>query len=356
MGQRHAVAVAQCATDVLTGFALPRGVSVQTCIDNVRIVGPKAGVRAAAIQLVRRCRIADITINELPSYTSMEDDAQRIAGLIGQEGDWLGAFYDYQRGVQRVAQKTIDKINTSWAARDNWTHRRYAAHMGLLFFAASVLRTKVASYFDALKHLRARSQQLTWSPELWDARVALALAETKALERWTEECTSNKFVPCLSGTPPAHFLVTDASDWGWGALYFDQETGAAHSCSVAWTETERATLHTEHSTRAEPEAVYRAICRFVRPSDRRTLAVITDSSTARYALQKGYSPSFEVNAVAGRLYAAFPFTQFAFHHVAGKANEADPLSRADTRPIAASEVKEMALRCVRAAGAKAESH
>jgi hypothetical protein len=165
-------------------------------------VGSKEGVREAALQFVQRCRTVGATINELPSTNTTVEDEQQVSGLITQEGEWLGAEYDYQGSRQRLAKKTADKLAASWGARNTWTNRRYAAHMGLLFFATNVLRLRVASHFDALKGLRSRSQMLTADPERWDDPAHLGVAELAALARWTEESSANCYVPCVTGEKP----------------------------------------------------------------------------------------------------------------------------------------------------------
>jgi hypothetical protein len=66
------------------------GVSAQSRIDNVRFVGPRNGVIAAAIQFVQRSKSVGCTFNELPSSNSLAEDASQIDGQVHQQGDWLG--------------------------------------------------------------------------------------------------------------------------------------------------------------------------------------------------------------------------------------------------------------------------
>jgi hypothetical protein len=324
MGQRHAVGVAQSATNVLLSFAFPAGVSAQSCIDNVRFVGSREGVIAAAATFVHRCRRASITINDLPAGPG---EAAALAEMAHQEGDWLGATYDYERSRQRLAKKTVDKLKASWERRSGWTNRRYAAHMGLLFFAASVLYSPLGSYFDAFKQLRLRSQRLTEDPTLWDAQVHIVPSEEQALRRWTEAAVANEYVPCRAPLPAERVLITDASDWGWGAIHFDSAKGTTHMHSEPWSSEDRSWLNTGASAHCEPEAVFRALCRFVQPTDGRPLLVLTDSTTAKYALSRGYSPSFAVNRIATRVHQVFGRVPMRFEHVAGETNVADGLSR-----------------------------
>ena len=62
------------------------------------------------------------------------------------------------------------------------------------------------------------------------------------------------------------------------------------------------------------------------------VAVITNSTTARYALPRGYSPSFVVNAIAARCRRDFPSIRLDTYHIAGSSNAVDPLSRNQPPP------------------------
>jgi hypothetical protein len=341
MGQRHAVAVAQCATNVLLSFTHPPGVSSQSCIDNVRFVGPREGVLAAAREFVSRCRQASITINELPTA---EADAD-LARLIHQRGDWLGAEYDYAAGRQRVAEKSVKKLSASWEGRQAWTHRAYAAHMGLLFFFASVLHSPLASYFEALKQMRARSAKLTMDDGLWTLPVELGASEVEALQRWTEHALANAWTRCDSSEPVTRYLITDASGWGWGALFYNVETGETLTHAETWSEQDKLTVNTNASTSAEPEAVLRALKHFCKRNDAGKVSVLTDSSTAKHALGKGYSPSFAVNTIAAKLKASFPQLKLELHHIAGQFNPADGMSRNGALPSTA-EARTAAIECI----------
>jgi len=49
--------------------------------------------------------------------------------------------------------------------------------------------------------------------------------------------------------------------------------------------------------------------------------------TLQYVLTKGYSASFEVNAIVARTKAEFPCLQLQLHHITGTTNPADGLTR-----------------------------
>ncbi len=169
---------------------------------------------------------------------------------------------------------------------------------------------------------------------LWNSKVSLIPGEVRDLARWTEIAVANPWLGCLDERPATLILATDASEWGWGALYLDTEVGTVLTHSQPWTEQEREAMQLQHSVYAEPEAVFRALCRFVRPDEHRAVvAVLTDSTTARFALSRGYSPSFLVNAIAHRCQNAFKNVRLDFYHVPGTLNAVDPFSRGMSPPL-----------------------
>jgi hypothetical protein len=72
---------------------------------------------------------------------------------------------------------------------------------------------------------------------------------------------------------------------------------------------------TKASTRAEPEAIYRAACRFVRPGTHERVIIASDSSAAVGALNKGQSGAYYLNEVCGRLHATFPTVVYVLTHI-----------------------------------------
>jgi hypothetical protein len=131
---------------------------------------------------------------------------------------------------------------------------------------------------------------------------------------------------------PELVLITDASITGWAVLAFDDQGREACACAE-WSTADHATGFPKHSARAEPEAVYRAACRWIH-RNHRVVHVITDSSTAVGAFRLGHSGSFHVNSVCARLNATFPKVRFVFSHVPGVNNPADGMSRGTTEPTA----------------------
>ena len=77
---------------------------------------------------------------------------------------------------------------------------------------------------------------------------------------------------------------------------------------------------------AEPEAVWRAVCRFARPSDK-VVSIMTDHSPLVAPSKAGYAKGWNPNLLMLRLHAAFCGTRFVVSHVAGISNPSDEASR-----------------------------
>ena len=147
------------------------------------------------------------------------------------------------------------------------------------------------------------------------------------LQRWTDEVKRNEERPITLEEEAEYVAVTDASKQGWGAVVMHIPTGHTSCYSHEWEESfERR----GYSTAAEPEAIYRLLCRMLPALRKTTIKVFTDSTTAKAALPKGYSPAFHVNTIAQRIRSAFPHVTLLTEHVPGKQNCSDGLSRGET--------------------------
>jgi hypothetical protein len=119
-------------------------------------------------------------------------------------------------------------------------------------------------------------------------------------------------------------IITDASAWGCAGIAIDNESGTCHTFKQAW---DGDTTHLmEASSIAEPEGIWRAACRFTRPTDRRIM-ILTDHSSVIAPSQRGYAKSWYYNLLLLRLRSAFPATTFTIKHVAGTENPSDEASR-----------------------------
>jgi hypothetical protein len=83
------------------------------------------------------------------------------------------------------------------------------------------------------------------------------------------------------------------------------------------------------STKAEPEAVYRALCKTLTAGRRVKVLILTDNSPTKFAIPAGYSPSFYMNGIVLKIRKMFPDAELTVVHTPGATMPSDPLSRGD---------------------------
>jgi hypothetical protein len=120
-------------------------------------------------------------------------------------------------------------------------------------------------------------------------------------------------------------LFVDASDYGWGAIHYNPETGGVSVVDERWKPQE--SFDTRFSAWSEPEAAYRALCRFVPPTADYQTVVVTDSTVTKWMIQTGYSPSYLVNGIALRIKNNWPSNTITAVHIPGRIHPCDFLSR-----------------------------
>lgn len=321
MGQRQSTHIATALMRLVCDFEHD-GVSIDIATDNVRFVGSKDDVFRAVKQFRDRCKHIGLVINELPP-DSTDDD---IISLIKEENDFLGEVINYRDKTVRIRQKIIDRINELWQLRQRWTHRQLIGLFACLLWCRIPLAVDMSSMYSAMCTLRNLSRTLQRDDRVWEHRVSVSDATMADLERWYAITAANRPTKIADpGTVSDVILITDASFWGWGAcaVIGDQVTRIAQA---PWGDS----LHVDErrfSTVAEPEAIWRAICRLV-PKRATTVTVLTDHSPFVGSSAKGYSPSASANAVLHRIKSRFPYLTIRARHIPGATNPMDGLSRA----------------------------
>jgi len=340
MGLKHSVAIAQLATLQLTNFM--QTAYFEEYIDNVRIIGktPQQVIRDAA-QLLCRCVEAGVTVNdvvltpirEATSVTMRLKAAETIAAtLVKQKGPWLGEHYDYVAKTVEISDKTREKVRRCFDSSEK-TFRNLAAAFGTLLFASRTLGLQLAPYFAARRAMAAVGFLTTEDDRLWDS-VAPALTKSTCdnIRRWQSDILAAGPRKITEDNSPDLVLITDASDvYGWGAISIDS-TGGEMFFAAPWSLADLRCGFTKSSTSAEPEAIYRASCRFIKPLVHTHVCVISDNSAAVGALSKGHSGAHFMNDVCCRLQATFPKVRFTFSHIKGTSNPADGISRGAVQP------------------------
>ncbi len=337
MGQRQACEVAQATTWVLVDFPRPHTVKCTTCIDSVRFVGPRSDVIRAVRDFLLRCRMTGAQLNELPKSDTREITDELIDSLSETRGTFLGEMYDYVKKTIEVSPKTIKKIQTTRQrladSNKPLTPRAYAAHIALLFYATSTLGTHLGRYFDALRHYRQFSAWVQEDQRRWSSGAIYPPMSRSCLEEtlaWTDEVLLNtpRRVATLEeiSQSPTLTIITDASLWGWAAVAVDARTGTAMTHSQQWDPSEAARMH--ESAVSEPEAVWRSICRFARPSEP-CIRILTDHQPLVAPSKRGYGKGWNPNLLLLRAHCSFPRTRLEIVHIHGDTNPADQASRGE---------------------------
>jgi hypothetical protein len=302
-------------------------------IDNVRFIGSEAAVKAAAVTFVERCARAGVTLNDID--VTKTSRCTVAASMVRQSGDWLGEAYDFCRKTLALTEKTREKILAVWAERGTWTWRVFGRSISLLFYASRTLGVQLSPFFAALRAFREASRLLSDAPKRWDDAARVDPCAMRALSSWVEAVLTSgprRIVDAL--TLPKWVMATDASAWGWGALVLGPN-GELLSHAHTWTaqDVDRG-LNCGTSTHAEPEAIYRAMCKTLVPGDEAAVEIWTDNMAAKYALAKGYSPAWYVNVVCERIRRTFPNVMLTLKHVPGVQNPADGVSRGRQAEVA----------------------
>lgn len=326
MGLRPACEVAQAVTWFLLDFEMDPRVKVNTCIDNIRFTGPKNETTDAIRTFLTRCKIVGAQLDKNPELTD-----EGITALDERKGDFLGEHYDYVNGTRALTPKTVDKL----LVVDKWlkqqveegditlTASQFSTLMGLLFWTKQVLDLELASCFHLLRDYRnSCSEAVSGGYGTYTKLTATAKGE---LKKWLETAIENKAVPMVPPTRdrPTLNIVVDASGVGFGAIATTDFTDCK-MISGAWPEEmlEKA----QSSVWAEPEGIFMACCRFVRPTDTH-VRIYTDHSPVVYAAAAGYAKGFSPNLLLKRLRDTFKGVYFEIVHVKGVNNPADRFSR-----------------------------
>jgi hypothetical protein len=321
MGATFSVDVAHTIMTALVGPAI-EGVITHIYVDNVRFMGiDKSKVIRAAQQFANRCKRVGATVNEL-------QDDKPVAELVtqGQPGEpeakFLGEEYDLVTGAVRATEKTLKKLALSWSRRSEWTRKGLAAHFALLFYTSSSLNICPSAYFNAMRLLRAFSARMQQEPDTWNERLGFQIAAgvIDELQQWTSKALANKWNVISEATPPSKRIVVDASEWGYGVACWNGMT--LKLLQVQW-EPEFATKN--FSAHAEPEALWRTLLRFVTRGE--AAVVQTDHQAFEFATRSGYSKSYYVNQVLGKIDSIFGRKNVQIEYIKGSINPVDYLSR-----------------------------
>lgn len=322
MGASHSVDVAHTIMECLASFPLYGDVVAHIHVDNIRFIGsdPSCVIRAAK-EFCERAAAIGATVNEVRDGWEVEQLMTQ-----GKPGEvpciFLGEEYDLVNGAVRATEKTIRKVSNSWANRAQWTNKGLAAHFALLFYVSSTLDISPAPYFNAMRLLRKFSFIMQQELASWSKKMVVEPSEGvwKELTLWTNRILENQWRVILAEEKPKKLITVDASVWGFAAACWNGHSVLIHQ--QEWESTFRTRGFSAH---AEPEALWRAVNRFVIPGE--TAVVQTDHQAMVYACPKGYSKAYELNTVLDKIESTFGPRKIRVEYIKGESNPVDYLSR-----------------------------
>jgi hypothetical protein len=322
MGQRQAVAVACALTAAVLSF--DHQSCVQTCIDNIRFVGKREDVLADLTETVRRCRMVGLTINEVAKDCPLEEVSQ----LISSKSTFMGRLYDHREKTVCLAEKTVSKLRLVLdymrTHRASW--RNVAALLGLLFFAQHVLQLPISQFGNAFRMYREVSRQLANDECSWDQEAVMQRCQWDELQGWASMAITNR-PRSLEDKIYTDVICTDASKYGWGFCHLNIATGGVNINQGEWpVEFEYAGV----STRAESQAIYKAIHMCIPASEKRTVLLLTDAEVSANCINKRYAKAWYINWILYCLVSRFPYLEIRAQHIPGETNIADGVSRGES--------------------------
>jgi len=334
MGMRQSNDIAHSATECIVDFEMPKSVKVTSYVDNVRFIGTSLEeVIEAAATFIVRCHKVRATINDVSTTEDLQTAKAIARDLVRTSEEFLGVEFDYINKKVAVGRKALAKLRLLLSRVEDptlrITNQNVLAIFGILFFALQVTKHMPAKRYYAIREYSELSRRIQKDPNLLSAEFKCAPSRMRFITQWMSDVANvndeTKWLTVPQVPPPdlADFiLVTDASRWGWGAVLMNQ-FGRIRVAYGRWGDFGGG----RRSAWSEPEAIARAMLHFFPKGTQYSIAVLTDSSTAQGAFEKGRSGKYIVNRSILSVQEAFLSWNVSFHHISGVTNPADPVSR-----------------------------
>ena len=225
MGFRPSAEVMHKITWILAQYARAEQAETIVHIDNVGFFATEATTTAEAMASFKQnARLANAMVNE------EETNSPHRRGIF------LGVFYDYEFGTARLSPKTLRKLQTIafefhnckniFSAKEqqssNMTVGRLFEIMGILYFAAAVLRTSPGGYYAATKQYRRIAAKFEKGYVGLASSISFWTSTRACILRWVRDLLMNRPTRHNLGLP-VYALFTDASKEGWGAVLFSTD-------------------------------------------------------------------------------------------------------------------------------------
>ncbi len=290
-------------------------------IDNFRRQEQTAALaKTSARAFFKVCDRYSVTINE-----SLEE----IISSIGKPYDFIGVHYD--GNTVSLTSKTKEKLQQCLAdvqLISSWTFGLAESVFGLVIFASSVIRVPTPQFYYIYKFFRRRHGEIHKG----------TLSRNSLAHVWP--CTQHLFIEwitmLINSVPVAidvttdtymtAVLITDASEWGYGAVYFDC-AGAVSTSGGPWPE-ELLRLNPP-IVELEGRSFQLGLRRHHTIDDKPKLTPVrgvVDNTSLLYGVGKGRSKNFFLNAIIAQV---CEFNVISLQYLRSERMIADGLSRGE---------------------------
>jgi len=352
MGFRLAVAMAQSVMWFLLNFKKAESVGTATCIDNVCFSGKRGEVFQAATSFLLRVEKCGFTLNGMEDicFTKLNNNEREkfLRSLEEKEPEFLGEKYNLIKETRALTNKTVSKLDVVWGVvghslgSSNYkiTHRQFYCLIGIMIFATEVLNINTCKYYNFFKRIRKLSGLLNKEEHLWDKPLELHLTklEHTLLEEWVGIIRKNEPVPLTIGKKEGPslaelqaelYIVVDASNWGWGALFYNRERVYTDFMAEQWPRGDYRS-----SVKAEPLGIEEVVKRARGRIRNKKVAILTDHENLTFASRSLFINSFTYNKCISCLekISKQEKTEFFIFYVEGEKNNADGVPRGATNP------------------------
>ena len=252
-GARWSTNVATSATKVLSETTI-QGVTVDTCVDNVRFSGSAQQTTEAAWEFVQRCKRCDVKLNEVDVYTATKAQVAQLYNDVDKEG-FFGEVANYKTKSVKCRPRHITRLRQYLedASTSRPTHRVLFGLYAMLLYTSETLGEPLHRWRAVRIWFSRRARDLAMDNTLWDAPTKFTPPLAKLTE-WVDEVTANRPATVKRAPTPDTVVFIDACAKGYAAIMVKQDT-VSPLIQHRWTDAEIGEQEVHKSTVSEPEAI-----------------------------------------------------------------------------------------------------
>jgi hypothetical protein len=238
MGHCAAVDIMQLITSVIANdptVVVPAHAVLGTphvWVDGIRFAGSRANVARWIAAADETAKAVKATWKEMPEITT--------------QYDFIGVDWDHERHTVVTSAKTLDKIRVQPTA----TALELEQLVGRLLFASGVSRTPLAPYYFAIKWSKRITNKLNRGEMHPHDNVSVPPGTLAQFKRWAATVRRPLEIITSTGLRGDFTLFTDASDYGWGAVLFNDGTAEIAVAGAQWSPAEKKEDISERELRA----------------------------------------------------------------------------------------------------------